>query len=430
MNIAKAYGDTVRSMLPGHPEKAAALIRRGLRLEEFRVKHFSDKRMPEAYKYLNRMSDKFVADALCDPERCAWTNIFAPTELLQAFGLSSLSMECLASFLSGFYLEDYFIDIAEIKGIASTLCSYHKNFIGAAEAGILPSAVLGVTTSMVCDGNINTFRYMEERFGQQNYILDIPHTWSAEAQEYLVGQLKELIALLEQRTGRAYDEEKLKMILERENESKAHFASFLEKRKHHAFPNTMTLILYTLFATHLDIGSEWVLKFFEMLDTEIDSYPADSGKRLFWIHIEPYAQETLKQYLNYGEEYSIAADDFNLDYMERLDTAHPLEALSRKMICNIYNGDFDRKTDAITSYMQQYACDGAVEFCHWGCKQSSGGAILLKEKMRSIGKPMLILDGEAIDRRNCHDGQIRTRFEAFAEVLKQTEKSFEGGESE
>jgi benzoyl-CoA reductase/2-hydroxyglutaryl-CoA dehydratase subunit BcrC/BadD/HgdB len=32
---------------------------------------------------------------------------------------------------------------------------------------------------------------------------------------------------------------------------------------------------------------------------------------------------------------------------------------------------------------------------------------------------MLILDGDAVYRRNSPDGQIRTRFEAFMEVLRQ-----------
>lgn len=30
---------------------------------------------------------------------------------------------------------------------------------------------------------------------------------------------------------------------------------------------------------------------------------------------------------------------------------------------------------------------------------------------------MLILDGDAMDRRNSHDGQIKTRLEAFLELL-------------
>ena len=36
--------------------------------------------------------------------------------------------------------------------------------------------------------------------------------------------------------------------------------------------------------------------------------------------------------------------------------------------------------------------------------------------------PMLILDGDGIDRRNSHDGQIKTRLEAFLEMLESEEK--------
>ena len=38
------------------------------------------------------------------------------------------------------------------------------------------------------------------------------------------------------------------------------------------------------------------------------------------------------------------------------------------------------------------------------------------------GIPMLILDGDGIDRRNSHDGQIRTRLEAFLEMLEAEQK--------
>ena len=36
---------------------------------------------------------------------------------------------------------------------------------------------------------------------------------------------------------------------------------------------------------------------------------------------------------------------------------------------------------------------------------------------RNDSIPMLSLDGDALDRRNSHDGQIKTRLEAFLEVL-------------
>ena len=109
----------------------------------------------------------------------------------------------------------------------------------------------------------------------------------------------------------------------------------------------------------------------------------------------------------------------SLDYREPLDPGRPLESLARKMICNLYTGSYGRKADLVRDIVQEIHPDGVVNFCHWGCKQSSGGAMLLKERMQEIQMPFLILDGDGIDRRNSHDGQIRTRFEAFLEVVRQ-----------
>ena len=68
--------------------------------------------------------------------------------------------------------------------------------------------------------------------------------------------------------------------------------------------------------------------------------------------------------------------------------------------------------------MKYLESDAVIHFCHWGCKQSSGGVMLLKvKKCRKCGIPMLVLDGDGMDRRNSHDGQIRTRLEAFLEMI-------------
>jgi len=423
MDAALFYGNIVRKQLTGkHPEKAAKLIQTGLRLEQFRCRHLADKRMPKAYQYLNYEAIKVVADRLENPGKTVLTNIFAPTELLQSFGLGGISMECLASYLSGFRLEDYFIDAAENAGIAPTLCSYHRNFLGAVECGILGKPIMAVTTSMVCDGNVNTFRAMHDRYGIDDFVLDIPYEWSEESENYVVAQLRQLIGILEEKTGKRYDEDALKKIIRRENASREEFRQAMVRRKTHAYPNTLVLVLFMLFATHMDIGSQWVWKFFHMMNEEIETYPEDHGKKIFWIHLSPYWQPTLQKYLNFNPDYAISCDDFNMDYMEEMDADRPLHAIARKALLNIYNGGFTRKTDACVRYVKEYGCDAAVEFCHWGCKQSSGGSQLMKEAMRKAGVPMLILDGDALDRRNSHDGQIRTRFEAFLELINQKEK--------
>ena len=103
--------------------------------------------------------------------------------------------------------------------------------------------------------------------------------------------------------------------------------------------------------------------------------------------------------------------------MEEMDAEHPFEALAKKIIRNLYNGSYAYKADAIASLCDRLHPDAVIYFCHWGCKQASGGSILLKEKMQEKQIPTLILDGDGIDKRNSHDGQIKTRLEAFLEML-------------
>lgn len=417
MGVARTYGSFVARTMRANPDRAAKMIRLGLHAEAFRTGRFPDAPMPRAYRYLNHMAIKEVADALDHPQSFVWTNIFAPVELVRSFGLSCISMEAISSYLSGFWIEDSLIDACESSGFASTLCSYHKTFLGACESGILPGGAGAVATSLACDGNASTFRYLKRRLQTPAAFIDIPHKETPEGIAYVVEQLERLVVDLEAWTGKRYDEDALREALRRENKSKELYLSFLEKRKSHGYPETVVLRLFLIFATHLAIGSEWALRFFEMLEREVDEYPVDEGTRLFWVHIMPYVQPTLAEYLDYSERLSVVADDFNLDYIEPLDEGRPLEALAKKMIGNIYNGDFTRKLDAIATYVERYEAEGAIEFCQWGCKQSCGGVQLLKNRLNEMGIPLLALDGDAIDRRNAADGQTRTRVEAFLELL-------------
>ena len=110
--------------------------------------------------------------------------------------------------------------------------------------------------------------------------------------------------------------------------------------------------------------------------------------------------------------------------MEELDVDKPLEALARKMVKNIFNGPFENKVNYIEKLVKELEPDAVINFCHWGCKQANGGSMLLKESMSKLNVPILILDGDAMDRRNSHDGQIKTRFEAFLELINKEDEKF------
>ena len=152
MDYVKKYGELIKDKAGVKPERARSMIRLGLRAENARTKLLPNKEMPKAFRMLTHLAMESVLKALDHPEKSCWTNIFAPVEIMQCFGLQCVSMECLSSFMSGFKIEDYLIDYAQNEGIASTLCSYHKNFIGGVDSGVLPKAAMSVTTSMICDG--------------------------------------------------------------------------------------------------------------------------------------------------------------------------------------------------------------------------------------------------------------------------------------
>lgn len=44
--------------------------------------------------------------------------------------------------------------------------------------------------------------------------------------------------------------------------------------------------------------------------------------------------------------------------------------------------------------------------------------MMLREEMTKKGVPMLVLDGDAMDRRNDQEGQLKTRLEAFLEMVE------------
>lgn len=419
MDIIKKYGNILKKIAPKHPTAAFRMILFGLIYERTRCRHFADKRLPGAYQYLNTYAVNDVLASLRHPKQSVWANIFSPVEILQCFDVHTLSIECLSSFLSGFTIEDYFLDYAEAEGIAPTLCSYHKNFIGAIDSGLIPPAAFALTTSTICDGNVNTFRHLSEKHQVPSFLIDVPETDSPEAENYVVEQLKELIRILEDTFHRTLDMDRLSRTLERENESKQYYEQFLKEMRTKAYPSTLTLQMFMLFASHMNIGTPEILEFYRQMAKEAAAAPEFHGKNILWVHLMPYYQETLKSYFNLTEDYQIQTMEFHLDYREGLDPSKPLESLAQKMINNIYTRSYDRKAELIRDLAEELDSDGIINFCHWGCKQSSGGVMLLKEKLKDTNRPLLILDGDAMDRRNSHDGQIRTRLEAFLEVLEQ-----------
>ena len=427
-SLGKYYGgdimssvDTViefiRKQAMEHPEKSWGKITAGFKANKIKTKFLPNKNLSKGYQQLENMMMSLIADSLGKENSYVWGNIFAPCEIMNCFNLKTISIECMSCYLSGYHLEDFFIDWAQDLGIAPTLCSYHKTFVGAVESGVVKVPSYAITTSLTCDGNLNTFRYFQKTKGVPFTLLDVPYEKDEASIQYLADQMRELTQRLSEQTGIPFQEEMLREQIHIENETRKELKKFLKLLMIHRYPGQIISYLYLMMGMHLLIGTKEFLELVRFLVKDIQTYEKFEGKKILWVHLLPYYQESLQEYFNGNNEYQLIPSDMVLDYTGILDEEHPFEALAEKTIENLYNGSYAHKAEILCKFAEDLHVDGVIHFCHWGCKQASGGSILLKEEMKQHHIPMLILDGDGIDRRNSHDGQIKTRLEAFLEMI-------------
>ena len=98
---------------------------------------------------------------------------------------------------------------------------------------------------------------------------------------------------------------------------------------------------------HLLIGTQEFLDLIRFMIKDIENYPKFDGKKILWIHLLPFYQETLQSYFNSNRKYQIIASDIIMDSMEEMDAAKPFHALAKKIIRNLYNGSYSHKAEMV-----------------------------------------------------------------------------------
>ena len=422
MNIADQYIKYAKNMAQTNPEKGWERIKLGFQANCLRTAILPNKKIAKGYQKLEDMMMRFVAHSLSHEKSYIWGNIFAPCEIFDSMGRNMLSVECLGCYLTGFNLEEYFIDYAQSLGIAPTLCSYHKTFVGSVASGVVSAPAFAVSTSLTCDGNLNTFRYLQKKTGVPFVLLDVPYEADEASVAYLAGQLEDMVRAMEAQLGCKCDLNKLKQSLEIENQTRHELLKLYQNMSLYYYPGDIIDQLYMMMGVHMMMGTPEFLALVQFMNKEIVTCPAFTGKKILWVHLLPFYQETLKVYFNCNEAYQLMASDIVFDNLEELEPDRPFESLAKKLIRNVYNGTYDHKAETIRRLAEKYGADAVIHFCHWGCKQADGGSVILKEEMKKHDIPMLLLDGDGIDRRNSHDGQIKTRLEAFLEMIQEERK--------
>lgn len=120
-----------------------------------------------------------------------------------------------------------------------------------------------------------------------------------------------------------------------------------------------------------------------------------------------------------GDARAIAflGDEFNAITWDPIDPENPFASMAQRAISLPLNGPIQKRIAHLQTMAQRHDVRGAINPCHWGCRQGSGARGLITQGLRDIGVPVLALEVDCVDTRNFSQGQIETRLSAFLEML-------------
>lgn len=410
-------GGVIESQTAQNPSRARRLLTAAYSWVRFST---GRDRGTDAKAARNRMNGALagsIVDSFRRPERAVMVNIFMPCEQLHALGLQPMFPEGLSVYLANTACQRVFGEAAEAADVPETLCSYHKTMIGAAETGVMPRPLLIANTTLACDANNLSFRRLSEYYGTPHVVIDVPGRVDEEAVAYVADQLRAMTPVLEELCHKKLEQSALRQAVACSRRTIETYRDFLARRGEMSLASTMTGEMCSLVACHVMLGrpeSEAYVR-----ELAASARPRDrSKKRIFWMHVPPNWQDSMKDILENSGRCELVGTDLGADCLTLPDPEKPYESMARRVVYSINNGPGARRIEESIRLARDAGADGVILFCHWGCKQTMGLSQLGKRMLEEAGLPTLVLDGDGCDARNVADGQMVTRVNAFLEQLE------------
>jgi len=359
-----------------------------------------------------------------------WITGYDPVEILYAMDIAVVYPENYSALCAVTQTAPKFIEAAERMGYSGDLCSYARNTIGttfeegAPLGGLAPPDFL-VVARKFCKTHVKWWQVLSRRFNCPLFIIDAPYVPEDEKEyhvEHYVSQLEDLIAFLEERTGRKMDYDKLREVVKLSDRASMLWDEIMALRKNSPCPIGAADVLSCMFAIVTLPGTQAAVDFYERLLSEVKERVKnkiglipEEKYRLLWDNIVLWYNVGLSNYFHkYGAVFVL--EPYTMVWSGRLDPSKPLESLARKYMAPFIN--LKNRADVLVELCKQYRVDGAVMHSNRSCKFLSLLQYELKDiLMEKLGIPSLIIEADHCDGRAYSDAQIKMRIDAFMEML-------------
>jgi benzoyl-CoA reductase subunit B len=386
-------------------------------------------------------------------EKSAYT--FVPgnlTELIRSFDLLPVLPEinALQSGMRGKSKE--YIAVAEKLGHSEDVCTYVKSDIGMLKSGNVgptgerlppPSVLLLSYTG--CFTFLKWFELLKEEYDCPIVMLHVPYQGDGKITDsmrsYVVEQLrKKVIPLLEEVSGRAYDEDRLRAALALSAKAEDDLVFVLQSAKNRPSPIDAyfggVYYIGPIFSAFR--GTAEAVDYYRALRGEIEERIKEGRGPLTpdgELEREKYrvVVEGPPNWTSFREFWKMFADEGAVvvastytkvggvyDMGFRHDPSRPLETLADYCMGCYTNLNLPQRVEMLARYVKEYEADGFLINSIKSCNSFSAGQLhILREVENRVGRPGGFIESDLVDPRYFSASNIKNRLESYFQMIEQ-----------
>ena len=356
-------------------------------------------------------------------ENIAWCGVTAPFDLLSSMGVTSCFVEFVGAMLSSTQTAGFFFEEAEDSGFATDSCAYHRAVMGAVLKNAMPKPDFIIGTSSPCTAGLAVMENFANQYKKDFFILNVPQNHTKDTIKFLAAQLEEMTLFVSDHTKRPLSKQKLGIALENFNRSSKLLKDIYDLAKTNPSPVDNRLLKDFGTVITLLMGTQQGIDICQAFKDELNHriktglhHASKEKTRLMWIQNRIQYPFPINEMLD-DLGAKIVVDELNNVTWEPMDPDNPFESIAKRMISIPFSMNTAKRIRTMQDLSLEYQIDGAINPCHWGCRQGTGARGMISKGLKNINVPVLNLEIDCVDSRNLAKGQIETRIEAFLEMM-------------
>lgn len=380
-------------------------------------------------KRVNVVSEYF-RKAYDEDRQVVYVNSLVPSEILLSFGVIPFNMGSVGGIFAQARAATHLINAGEQQFLSSDLCATSRCLVGAAHADALPTPEFLVLTSGPCDVDSHLLHLLSRTYQKEWFLIDVP-LYAADQEQalaYLEGQLQKLVRTLEAHLDVPFDPERFREVVATSNETLRYIDAINAMAARVPSPISVVETIDIIASLHL-LGTREMLEVYREKLEELSARPPPAAAggtrrpRVLWHWLRTYYSNEIFEHLHDRCRLDVISeyDVMGVGYYgwEQIDPERPFRSLARRLLRGAANYSLSGEefSRLLPEKARAFLLDGVISFSPRGCRHIVSLGQVLRDVFGSQRLPFLEVDCDCIDDRDYSFSQIKTRLDAFAELL-------------